>query len=252
MKSLLRTLHPADYKFLVEVIRSPVNLTDDRALQYLATQVEEHPADESVREELCEAIEKEFRYLGSSDFAFAFRSLSGREPGVSTSEVIRDVARTLKVSLQGAATEEEMLRTVVTGYATEQFALLSDAEKQEMLVEIGVDRVNAAAFVKKSAGVFAVPLMIQAFNALIVETLIKRIIFGAIAKIIGSQLSQALFLFLARRLPWWVGWIGPVAWTGSIGWTAIDLQGPATRKTVPIVLYLGLCVVRETGFDDEV
>ena len=46
-------------------------------------------------------------------------------------------------------------------------------------------------------------------------------------------------------VPWWLQWIGPAAWTLSVGWTALDLQGPAMRKTIPIVLYLGLCSMRE-------
>jgi uncharacterized protein YaaW (UPF0174 family) len=87
-------------------------------------------------------------------------------------------------------------------------------------------------------------MLIQAFNTIIVEGLIKRIIFGTIARIIGQQLAQRLFSFVAGRFPWWLAWIGPAAWSLSIGWTAFDLQGPALRKTMPIVLYLGLCSMR--------
>ena len=79
----------------------------------------------------------------------------------------------------------------------------------------------------------------------IVQGLIKTIIFSTIARIIGSQLAAKLFTFLVGRMPWWVSWVGPAAWTLSIGWTAFDLQGPATRKTIPVVLYLGLCSLRE-------
>jgi uncharacterized protein YaaW (UPF0174 family) len=87
--------------------------------------------------------------------------------------------------------------------------------------------------------------MIEAFNLVVVQGLIKTIIFGTIARIIGRQLAARLFAFLAGRVPWWVGWIGPAAWTLSVGWTALDLQGPASRKTVPVMLYLGLCAVRK-------
>ena len=94
-------------------------------------------------------------------------------------------------------------------------------------------------------------MLIEAFNIVIVQGLIKTIIFGTIAKIIGQQLANRLFTFLVGRLPWWVNWIGPAAWTLSIGWTTIDLQGPAKRKTIPIVLYLGLCSMRQDLAENE-
>lgn len=120
-----------------------------------------------------------------------------------------------------------------------------------MLEELGVEKEKAAAFLKRSAGVFALPMLIEAFNIVIVQGLIKSIIFGTIAKIIGQQLANRLFAFLVGRLPWWVNWIGPAAWTLSIGWTTIDLQGPAKRKTIPIVLYLGLCSMRPDRTENE-
>jgi hypothetical protein len=107
-----------------------------------------------------------------------------------------------------------------------------------------VEQERAAAFVTKSAGVFALPLLIQAFGSLVVDGLIKRVIFGAIGAIIGKQLAMRLFDFIAKRFPWWVSWIGPAVWTLSLGWTALDISGPALRKTIPIVLYLGLCQLR--------
>ena len=113
-----------------------------------------------------------------------------------------------------------------------------------MLESLGVEQERAASFIKKSAGVFALPMLVEAFGSLVVNGLIKNIIFGLIGKIIGHQLAMRLFNFIVGRFPWWVSWIGPVAWTVSIGWTAFDVQGPAYRKTIPIVLYLGLCSMR--------
>jgi uncharacterized protein YaaW (UPF0174 family) len=189
-------------------------------------------------------LEKEIRYLGSSEVAYFGRMLAGETPGVPFQEIIRDVARALKVRVELLGTHREQLETLVETYATQQFSSLSTDEQQQMLEELGVEREKAAAFIKRSAGVFALPMLIQAFNTIIVEGLIKRIIFGTIARIIGQQLAQRLFSFVAGRFPWWLAWIGPAAWSLSIGWTAFDLQGPALRKTMPIVLYLGLCSMR--------
>ncbi len=244
MQDVLSTLTPADYHFLYGIIEGPVSLTEDAQLRSLIAAVEEDDNPES-RAALDRQLEREIRYLGSADFAYLFRKATGSEPGVPFSEIIRDVAKTLKVKLSSLGTDREMLETLVQEYATQQFANLSPKEQQELLESLGVERDRAASFLKKSAGVFAVPTLIQAFGTIVVHGLIKTVIFGLIAKIIGKQLAMRLFNFLFSRLPWWVNWIGPVAWTLSIGWATFDVQGPASRKTIPIVLYLGLCSLRE-------
>src|SRR5690606_14159479 len=160
-------------------------------------------------------------------------------------EIVRDVARALRVEPPRLGTDRERLEAVVEQYATQQFASLTPEEQQRMLVELGVEQDKAARFVLKSAGVFSVPLLIAAFDAIVVQGLIKNIIFGTIARLVGRQLSARLFSLLAGRLPWWVSWIGPAAWAVSIGWTALDRQGPAMRKTIPVVLFLGLCSLRD-------
>jgi uncharacterized protein YaaW (UPF0174 family) len=244
MNDFLSILRPADYRFLAGLMESPFNLANDAKFGDLVGALEKEDAVESRK-----AVQDEFvsslRYLGSSDLAYAFRSITGSEPGVSFQEIVRDVASGLKVARPTGSTDREMVEKVATDYATQQFADLTAEEQQKMLEELGVEKEKAAAFIKRSAGVFALPMLIEAFNIVIVQGLIKTIIFGTIAKIIGSQLAGRLFTFLVGRMPWWVSWIGPAAWTLSIGWTTIDLQGPARRKTIPIVLYLGLCSLRE-------
>ena len=238
-------LESADYTFLAGVIESPLNLSQDFLLKQKLDKFINGGEKESDRAELVEALEKEIRYVGSSDVAYLFRYVTGSTPGVAFSEIIRDVARMLKVKMPGMRTEKEALKHLVTEYATQQFSKLSSEEQQKLLEELGVDQDRAAAFLKKSAGVFALPLMIQAFGSIVIDGLIKRIIFGAIGKIIGQRLAMQLFNFIAGRFPWWLKWVGPLAWTTSIGWTALDVQGPAYRKTIPVVLYLGLCTLRQ-------
>jgi len=243
MQAFLSTLDTADLHFLVEIIESRFTLTDDARLRALLEEVEGGERPEA-RTELEARLEREIRYLGSSDAAYAARLLLGQEPGVPVEEIVHDVSRQLKVPFEALGTLEEQLAHLAEAYATRAFADLPQDEQQRMLEELGVERDKAAAFLKRSAGVFALPLMIEAFNIVVVQGLIKTVIFGTIAKIIGRQLASRLFAFLAGRMPWWVGWVGPAAWTLSLGWTALDLQGPATRKTVPVMLYLGLCAVR--------
>lgn len=244
MQDVLAPLDADDYVFLVGLLESNVNFSDDAGMRRRLEVYREEPTPEH-RAALDGLIEREVRYLGSADTAYLARTLMGREPGVSFREVVHDAARALKVLLPHTGTDRELVEDLVSSYAANQFATLSPEQQQQMLVDLGVDRDEARRFLLKSAGVFSVPLLVSAFDAIVVQGLIKNIIFGTIARFVGKQLSARLFTLLAGRLPWWVGWIGPAAWTLSIGWTALDLQGPALRKTVPSVLFLGLCALRE-------
>ncbi|MDX1546106.1 MAG: hypothetical protein R3247_03915 [Rhodothermales bacterium] len=243
MHPVFAPLLPADYRFLVEVIEGPIGLTDDRHLHGLLRAVEADDTPEA-RRALALRVEHELRYLGSADLAYLVRYATGKEAGVPLREVVRDVAKKLKVDVP-MGTEREMLEALAEGYATQQFAGLPPEEQQALLERLGVEQEQAAAFLKKSAGVFAIPALIQAFGIVVVDGLIKTVLFGAIAKIIGAQFAARLFQMLMARLPWWVGWIGPAAWSLSISWAVLDVQGPAYRKTIPAMLYLGLCSLRE-------
>ncbi len=246
MQDVFEPLELPDYHFLAGLIQSNVNLTNDQRIRSLLVDYEEVGSPE-IRAELDRQLEREIRYLGSADIAYLTRYVMGREPGVSFQEVVRDAARALKVEPPRPGSSREQVESVVAQYVTQQFAGLPREAQQKMLEDLGVQREKAAAFLKRSAGVFAVPALVEAFGVIVVDGLIKNVIFGAIGRLIGRQLSTQLFQFIAGRFPWWLRWIGPTAWTASIGWTVLDLQGPALRKTVPIVLYLGLCSMRQHG-----
>jgi uncharacterized protein YaaW (UPF0174 family) len=244
MQDVLAPLTLADYTFLIGLLKSDVNFVDNHRLNTRLIAVE-HDDTPDNRRALERQIERELRYLGSADLAYAFRYVTGQPPGVPFREVVLDAAKVLKVDLSPLGTDRELVERLVEDYATQQFASLSPKQQREMLEDLGVEQERAAAFIKKSAGVFAVPALIKAFGVVVVDGLIKTVVFGTIAKIIGRQLANRLFQMLVARFPWWVRWIGPVAWSASIGWAVLDIQGPAYRKTVPAVLYLGLCSLRE-------
>lgn len=244
MHDILNTFTLADYTFLVGILEGPVGFTDDRLLHTLLADLEREDTEET-RKALNHRIERELRYLGSADLAYAVRFMIGKDPGVPFNEIVRDVAKQLKVEVSPLGTEREVAEDLVERYATQQFASFTPERQQELLESLGVEEDRAAEFIKKSAGVFVVPVLIKAFGIVVVDGLIKTVIFGTIARIIGRQLANRLFTSMVARFPWWLSWIGPVSWSLSIGWTVLDLQGPAYRKTVPAVLYLGLCSLRD-------
>lgn len=245
MRDLLALCTPDDLAFLVGLLESPLNATDDTRLRALLAKAEAEAAPEA-RENLEDAIADALGYLGSGEAQFWWRKAWGQTPGVPFQQVARDVARSLGLEVRLVGTDREVAETIAELYATRTFAGLAPEEQQRMLESLGVERDKAAAFVKRSAGVFALPVLVQAFDVLVVRGLIQGVVLGAITKVIGAAAAQRILGFAVGRLPWWVGWVGPAAWTLSITSTALKLQGPAERKTIPAVLYLGLVALRHT------
>lgn len=244
MQPLLDLLQPADYAFLVGLVESPFNQTDDARLRQLLQQYEQSgaPADRAALDAHLEAT---VRYLGSADVAYWFRGSIGLAPGVSFDEIVRDVARTLKVPAPTGETLRARVEQVTEAHVARTFEEMPPEKQRALLLELGVEEQQVKRFLRTSAGVFAFPVLVQAFDAFVIQGLLKNVVFGTIAKLVGRRLSEGLFGLLAARFPFWLRLVGPAAWTLSIGWTALDLQGPALRKTVPVVLYLGLVSHRE-------
>jgi len=193
---------------------------------------------------LCKALEQKIRYLGSNNLAYHFRGVAGSEPGAEFRAIILDTARFLKVPLADRGTERDLLVRMVQEYTLDVFSKFTQAEQQQILESLGVERKRAIAFLKKTGGIFAAPALLQAFGTLVVQGLIKTVMFGWTVRLIGIKLANSLFAFLFARVPWWAHAIIPGAWAISIGLTALSLQGPARRKTIPILLYLGLSCIR--------
>ena len=238
MQDILLELSREDYAYLIQIIQGPF----DRCVN-LRKHLEDVDSP-GQKEILCAELERKIRYLGSSDIAYQFRRVIGAEPGADFRFIIRDTARFLKVPLADRGTERDMLIQMAQEYAVDVFSKFTQAEQQEILESLGVKRKHAIAFLKKAGGILAVPALLQAFGTLVVEGLIKTVLFGWTARLIGAKLAASLFSFLFARVPWWMHTIIPGAWTISIGLTALHLQAPARRKTVPILLYLGLSCLR--------
>ena len=238
MQDLLYELSPEDYAYLIRIIQGPFDPCLDLKQLLINVDVPEH------RRALCEGLEHKIRSLGSNKIAYQVRKLSGSEPAVTLRYMIHDTGRFLKVPLADRGSEREMLMDLTQQYTVDVFSKLTPEEQQRILESLGIERKRALAFLKRTGGIFAVPVLLQAFGTLVVQGLIKTVLFGWTARLIGVKLATALFGFLFVRVPWWVHTMIPGAWAISIGVTALQLQGPARRKTVPLLLYLGLSCIR--------
>ncbi len=238
MQNLLLELSRKDYAYIIQIIQGPL----DRCTGLKRHLEELHSSDHRIA--LCEELEAKIRYLGSSDLAYQLRRVAGKEPGAGMRSIIRDTARFLKIPLADRGTERDLLIQMAQEYAVDVFSKCTHAEQLQVLESLGIERRRAVAFLKKTGGVFAVPVVLQAFGTLVVQGLIKTVLFGWTVRLIGGKLATSLFAFLFARVPWWTHTILPGAWAISFGLTALDLQGPARRKTVLILLYLGLSCIR--------
>lgn len=249
MQEILRKMSLADYRFVVELIGSGVSLADATTLKERLAALEHDSSVDAVAA-LCQALEREIRYLGSSDAAYLARRALGQEPGVSWAEIVQDAAQALKVSLPSFCDEETKLRELVKQYVGAKFAELEPEKQRKVLAGIGAPPEEIREFFRRSAARMSVPLLLQLFGSTLVERLIADLALNAIAGFAGRSLGKKLLQEAAKRFPLWAEWLGPAAWTASIVWTVADLQGPALRKTIPLVLYLGLVLLRDDEFGD--
>ena len=239
MLDVLALCTPEDYRFLAELLESPVNRTADSGIKAL-TERYARTEDPELRDQLDRKIDHALRYLGSSDLAYALREATGQTPGVSLDEVIADAARMLRVPVPPLGAFRTRVEALVEAHATRTMEAMAPEDQQRMLEELGVEKQQALRFVKTAAGVYAFPALVAGFQGFIIEGLLRRIVFGTISRLVGRQISAALFGSLLAKMPWWLKVIGPISIVASVAWTALDLQSPALRQTVPAVLYLGL------------
>lgn len=170
------------------------------------------------------------RKAGSNDFATLFRS---GEP-VEYAEVLRDVATKMKLKLQGDETEPDLEARLLKKTFEDAWDRMSEAERRALLesmnlkvgdIPFGATGTIVTGLLLKNLGGFAVYR-----TALIVGNLVAK-------ALLGTGLSFATNVALTRTIG---ALLGPVGLIASGAWLAVDLAGPAFRKTVPAVLYVAL------------
>jgi len=167
------------------------------------------------------------------------------EPGVQFQEITQDVAKALKINISKLGTDEEVLKDIVEKYTTRKFQSLDREKQQELLRKSGASKKDTEEFLKKHAKNISIPIMIKLLGVKAVQKLVTDIVIATISSYIGKKAATKLITEVMKKFPVWGEWIGPAMWVISVGWIVFDIQRPAERKTVPIVLYLGLCIIRE-------
>jgi uncharacterized protein YaaW (UPF0174 family)/GTPase SAR1 family protein len=174
-------------------------------------------------------IADRLRRMGSNDIASLFRG----GDGVAYEEVVFDVGEKLKakgVSRSNTIAQNEEL--IIEKVFADTLDSMSEEEKRVLFRSMNLDVKEVP--LASSAAVL-MPILLRQFGgfatyriAVIVANMVSR-------ALLGSGLSFATNAVITRT----VGTLlGPIGWIATGAWLAVDLAGPAFRKTVPAVLYV--------------
>lgn len=244
MLSVLRKCEMEDLRYISEVLDNYVSLTNDSKRKDLLSKAEQ---DKDAKEELLQLMDKQIKYFGSSDIAYLTRSIGSSEGGVSASELIEDVCRKTNVKIKMGGSNEAMLERLVQAAVDKELLSKSPDELSKAFEKIGVgnaDKQKILDHIEKNGKVAIVPVIYQVLGPQIAIGIIEAIAISIIAQFIGREAAKHLIKELIKRNPW-LATMGPALWAISGTWLAIDLQGPAYRKTIPICLYLGVVALRD-------
>ena len=124
---------------------------------------------------------------------------------------------------------------------------LSPERQRELFEKAGIGKDQQKEFFEKLKGNKAhfIPFLLSILGPEITKKVIEGIVISVIATYLGREGAKELFKNLALRFPLWAEWLGPIVWGLSLGWLTLDLQGAAYRKTIPVLLYLGIVGLRD-------
>jgi Uncharacterized protein conserved in bacteria len=242
LTKILQKCEKSDIEFIINTIDSYVNFSDDKFLKSHFKAWE----NGQISLEFAHLLEENIRYNGSSDVAYFARKIVGSDPGVSVKEMINDIAEKLKIKLKQLSTIEGMLEQLVIAVFEKNFRELSKEEQFRLIEEASdLGKTKIEELLKKIKGNTAIiGLILTAMGPAATQQLISAIVTALLTKIVGKE----LVILLTNRLSLAIGgsWLAPAVAIISAGWIAWDLAGtPAFRKTVPIMLCLGLVGLRD-------
>lgn len=245
LTSLLSRCTKEDAEFLLSLIRSSINFTDDKGLGIL---YERWQPGTKMPIELNHKIETEIRYLGSNDFAYMRRKKRGDVPaGVHIDEIIDDICKLMKIEIPIAATIEGRLEIFAANVVDDQFRQASPQRQRAMIDRMGFDEFRRREILDKlnTGKEKFLPILLPMLSAQRAPQILQALIFSILSQFIGKETAKRLLVQVAQKIPVVGAALGPILLAGGAGWLIVDLAGPASRKTIPLMLYLGSLALRD-------
>jgi len=244
MQSILSKCEVVDFKYISNTLDNFVSFTNDRKRTELLKKAE---LSSGGCQALVTLLDKQIRYFGSSDIAYGIRRLYKNDGAVTANELIDDVCQKCKVSVKKGGSVEFKLERLVMQVVEKELLSKKPEDLAKEFEKVGMGKADLGQLeeaLKGNGKVAILPVIVQLLGPKVALGLIEVIIINMVAQFIGKEAAKQLLKEVIKRNPW-VNALGPVIWTISAAWVALDLQGPAYRKTVPILLYLGVVALRD-------
>jgi uncharacterized protein YaaW (UPF0174 family) len=248
MQAVLGKCDVDDYRVLAQITASYIALTDDKEMDQVLSHLEEEQTDER-KAAVTRRLEADIRYYGSSEAAHWTRRFTrdDQPAGVSAYEILDDISKRLKVRQRTLGTLEARLERLVRAVTEKTFFKLNPEQQRELFEKAGISKEQQRVIfdqVKENKVLFF-PILYSVLGREVVAKLVEGLAIAVVGQFLGREAAKQLIRQLATKFPWWAEWLGPIVWALSLSWLAFDLQGPAYRKTVPAMLYLGIVSLRD-------
>lgn len=209
-----------DLQYLVDLLTGAFNNFLDAQDVYKNNRPNHKVYADLIAKEVCE--------YGGNSFVNLFRG-----QGPSYKEIVYDVAGKLRAPCGKMQSIEKIEDSIILVIMEKALEKMSDAEKQELLQEMGGKR-NLDLTGPALTSAFVTLFRLGGFKSyqitvIVVNAVLKFVIGRGLTLAGNAALTRAMAIFT-----------GPIGWVISGIWTAIDLAGPAYRVTVPAVIYIAM------------
>ncbi len=177
-------------------------------------------------------LEKELRLCGGNSIANVYRG----GIGVEYDEIVRDVAKELKVKNRDGKTTLELEELITEAYITDLLENLDEEGKEALLKAIAAQAESQGLDISFS-GELGAAATIMAINASgFGAYLFATTAVGAITSAIGVTLPFAFYTTMTSAMS---VLSGPVGWIAIAGTLTYKLCSPSMKKMIPAVVLVG-------------
>ncbi|WP_345845138.1 GTPase [Shewanella algae] len=179
-----------------------------------------------------EKIANYIRKMGSNDIANLFRS----GPGIEYNEIVCDVGEKLKVKgiskYKPVEFNEEL---IIQHLFSDALKKMSDEERSALMRSMNLSEKDQGAIM--AGTLLASQVMLNQFGGFAVYRM-SVILANMLARsLLGYGLNFAANAALVRGVG---AFLGPIGWIVSGAWLAVEIAGPAFRKTVPAIVHIAM------------
>ena len=172
------------------------------------------------------------RKMGSNDIASLFRN----GEGVMYEEIVCDVGEKLKV--KGVSKDKSVglnEELIIQHLFSDALKKMSDEERSALMRSMNLSEKDQGAIL--AGTLMASQVMLNQFGGFAVYRM-SVILANMLARtLLGNGLNFAANAALVRGVG---AFLGPIGWIASGAWLAVEIAGPAFRKTVPAIVHIAM------------